>query len=105
MQETECSHNVPNSTQYCGYCPLLGYITNSCEVDQGCLCALRKPRHAVIPGLRNNVGASSHVLRFNRIFGFGEGQRSVNTSASRYQSETDNKQPADTRERGSTDSC
>ncbi len=49
--------------------------------------------------------ASSHVLRFNRIFGFGEGQRSVNTSASRYQSETDNKQPADTRERGSTDSC
>src|SRR5437764_1083428 len=34
MQETECSHNVPNSTHYCGYCPLLGYIANSCEVDQ-----------------------------------------------------------------------
>jgi hypothetical protein len=45
------------------------------------LCALRKPRHAVIPGLRNNVAASSHVLRFNRIFGFGEGHGSVNTTA------------------------
>jgi hypothetical protein len=45
------------------------------------LCALRKPRHAVIPGLRNNVATSSHVLRFNRISGFGEGQRSVITAA------------------------
>jgi hypothetical protein len=45
------------------------------------LCALRKPRHAVNLGLRNNVAASSHALRFNRIFSFGEGQGSVNASA------------------------
>jgi hypothetical protein len=48
------------------------------------LCALRKPRHAVNLGLRNNVVASSHALRFNRIFSFGEGQGSVNASVYRY---------------------
>jgi hypothetical protein len=46
------------------------------------LCALRKPRHVVNLGLRKlMLRASSHVLRFNRIFGVGEGQGSVNTSA------------------------
>jgi hypothetical protein len=49
------------------------------------LCLCENPAMPQFPVFVTLLRACSHVLRFNRIFGSDEGQRSVNTSAfSRY---------------------